>query len=249
MYVLTHYLYYILVYSIKNIPENSSLSNKSKKIQREVAKKRTQIKKAKSITNSIQIKEEEQSQLLIQDELNNSNVDEKSGKKLKQMIRNRISAQNSRDRKKTYINNLEKNSQYLKMQNTQLLNEIIALKEANKLLNNDKEELKKLLKKQAGFCSHCGYSSLSPNLTDDHISIPTTNMDDTEFECERENGVNSPVFSRLLNGSPRSFLSYMLTVATVLSLVLILNTSNTNEPQDIMSKFYVVSQNTTNTGI
>ena len=41
----------------------------------------------------------------------------------------------------------------------------------------------------------------------------------------------------------------MLTVATVLSLVLILNTSNTNEPEDIMSKFYLVSQNTTNTGI
>ena len=185
----------------------------------------------------------------MQEELNNPNLDEKSCRKLKQMIRNRISAQNSRDRKKAYINNLEKNSQHLKMRNTQLLNEITALREANKLLHNEKEDLKKNSKKATGFCSHCGYPNLSQNLTDEHISIPKIDMDDTEFECGRDSGANSPVFSRLLNGSPRSFLSYMLTVATVLSLVLILNTDNTNDSKDIIPKFYVDSQNTANIGI
>ena len=203
----------------------------------------------KANTNVIQIKEEEdQNQILLQDALNNSNLDE-TNKKLKQMIRNRISAQNSRDRKKSYVTDLQNNNQYLIMQNTQLLNEIKALKEVNKLLNNEKEELKKALDKGNSFCSHCGYFGLPPNSTDEHINIPTLNIDQTEFDYTRDNGLHSPRLSRLFGGSSKSFLSYMLTIATILSLVLVMNTTNSTESKDIIpTKFYIASENTNTLG-
>jgi hypothetical protein len=46
-----------------------------------------------------------------------ANLDEKSRKKMQQMIRNRISAQSHRDKKKAYITDLEHASQQLRRQN------------------------------------------------------------------------------------------------------------------------------------
>lgn len=230
----------------QNVPESQPLGSNSKKIKREVAKKRAQMKKS---SNPKESKDEfDQTEALITEALNNPNLDEKSGKKLKQMIRNRISAQNSRDRKKQYIGNLEKNNKLLKMQNAQLLHELTTLKESNKLFHQETENLKKALQQQKDFCSHCGHSNIlspSQNSSDESIHIPQSDdIDLDRLTLIRENSAHSPTFSRMFGGASRSFFSYTLTFATILSLVLLFNVNNSIDQQTISeikaSKFYMV---------
>lgn len=227
-------------------PESQQLVSNSKKIKREVAKKRAQMKK---ISNPKDFNDKfEDNEDLIAEALNNPNLDEKSSKKLKQMIRNRISAQNSRDRKKQYINNLEKGNQLLKMQNNQLLHELASLKESNKLLQQETDNLKKSLQQQKDFCPHCGHSSiLSPSQISSTESISIPHSDDPEIErilLSREVGATSPTFARMFGGTSRSFFSYALTFTTILSLVLLFNVNNSMDQATIsemkQTKFYMV---------
>jgi hypothetical protein len=238
------------VQDIKDFPEAPKLGTNSKKIKREVAKQRTQLKQI--VKPSSKSENDEQTEALLA-ELNNPNLDEKSSKKLKQMIRNRISAQNSRDRKKAYVSNMEKNTNFLKMQNTQLIQEITILKEANKLLISEKEEMKKKLQNDNSFCPHCRHNGiLSPSTnthsSDEALPIPSEEIHFDDYITRGDGG--SPLFNRFFSG--RSFLSYTLTVATVLSLVLLVNVSAPNGQAELANmktnKFWVQSpmQNITN---
>jgi len=58
-------------------------------------------------------------QKYIPEGFNQTNLDEKSKKKMVQMIRNRISAQNSRDRKKAYRKKLEIHQKKIASENFQ----------------------------------------------------------------------------------------------------------------------------------
>lgn len=87
--------------------------------------------------------------------LSNLNIDEKTGKKLLQMIRNRISAQNSRDRRKAYLQTLEHAKEILLQENKNLYDEkndifeeVKRLQETNKRLLKEREVLVNLEKKQ-----------------------------------------------------------------------------------------------------
>jgi hypothetical protein len=224
--------------------ETPKLGNTSKKIKREVAKQRTQMKQ---ITKPMTAKEkqDQKDDEFIQEALNNPNLDEKSGKKLKQMIRNRISAQNSRDRKKAYLSNMEKNNHYLSLQNSQLIQEITVLKEANKALINEKEELKKKLLQNDSFCPHCS-NGLSPSTnthsSDEALTIPHTSDYHFDDYTRGDNGGNSPLFNRIFSG--KSFLSYTFAVATILSLALLVNVTPNAQTQGMTdvttyNKFYV----------
>jgi len=240
--------------NIKDFPETPKIGNNSKKIKREQAKQRTQLKQITKPAPSV--KDSDDTESLLAEALSNSNGDEKSSKKMKQMIRNRISAQNSRDRKKMYVSNMEKANTVLKMQNSQLILQISELKEANKLIASEKEELKKKLQNDNSFCPHCGHNNiLSPstntNSSDEVLTIPN-NSDDIHFDeyLTRGDGGSSPLFHRIFTG--RSFMSYTLTVATVLSLVLLVNVNSPNGEHNIAPikhmKFYdsALMQNMTN---
>jgi len=86
-------------------------------------------------------------------------VEGKTKKKMVQMIRNRISAQNSRDRKKAYLVQLEEaktklytDTMKVNQEKSMLTNEILKMKQANKRLAAENQELK--LKNALG-CVNC----------------------------------------------------------------------------------------------
>lgn len=86
------------------------------------------------------------------EELFQHNLDDLSRKKLMQKIRNRVSAQESRDRKKAQFGELyeknfilEKEKNSLKCENEHLKQENKHLKQENKRLVNEIEELKEKL--------------------------------------------------------------------------------------------------------
>lgn len=66
----------------------------------------------------------------------NKDLTENEKKKLKQVIRNRISAQQSRDRKKVYIKEIEQENQALKQQASSLKHKIQTLNQENQYLKN-----------------------------------------------------------------------------------------------------------------
>lgn len=134
---------------VKIEPEKKIITNSRREYRREVAKKKCQRKKeAKSFLSTYGAN-------LTPEGLSNLNVDEKTGKKLLQMIRNRISAQNSRDRRKTYLQTLEHakdvllhENNHLSEEKNDLFEEVKRLRETNMRLLKEREVLTNLGKKQ-----------------------------------------------------------------------------------------------------
>ena len=93
-------------------------------VKRENAKRRVQ-------ENEKNIREQQEK--LIED---NSELSEGEKKKMKQIIRNRISAQQSRDRKKAYVAQLTDENNQLKLQNTMFKYKIQELSQENAYLKN-----------------------------------------------------------------------------------------------------------------
>lgn len=97
-------------------------SAKSKRaVKREHAKRRTEQEVMKKL-------QEQQEELLK----NSANLPEGERKRLQQMIRNRISAQQSRDRKKAYVNELEHENQTLMCEVSNLKRQVMQLEIENK---------------------------------------------------------------------------------------------------------------------
>ncbi|KRX06859.1 hypothetical protein PPERSA_11504 [Pseudocohnilembus persalinus] len=120
-----------------NITRSPQISSLQQPIQN------PQISQNNSSFSNINSQQPTQQQQQSNNTNNSENID-KPDKGMLQKIRNRISAQNSRDRKKAYIQEIEaQNQQYLK-QNTQLQQRVLQLIEQND--NTKKENLK--LKKQ-----------------------------------------------------------------------------------------------------
>ncbi|OMJ88932.1 hypothetical protein SteCoe_9041 [Stentor coeruleus] len=108
---------------LKNI---SSSAQCKRVIKREHAKRRVQ--------ESENLKSNKDAQEKIIDE--NSDLTEGEKKKIKQIIRNRISAQQSRDKKKAYIKEIEAENQELKQQTSNLKYKIQQLHRENQYLKN-----------------------------------------------------------------------------------------------------------------
>lgn len=155
---------------VKIEPEKKVITNSRREYRREVAKKKSLKKKeAKSFLSTYGTN-------LTPEGLSNLNIDEKTGKKLLQMIRNRISAQNSRDRRKAYLQSLEhakdvllKENENLGEEKNDLYQELKRLQEANMKLLKEREGLLKQGKKQ-GSVSPLSVGALQSCLT--NLELP-----------------------------------------------------------------------------
>ena len=121
----------------KNSSEKESIIKKSKKI-----KKMTETSPRLHCSfdfndNSIKNYSE------LEEALNDPKLDHKTKKKIDLMIRNRISAQLSRDRKKAYLTNLKDQNSQLLQENEILSNELKVLRESQQKFPYNNEELHK----------------------------------------------------------------------------------------------------------
>lgn len=177
-------------------PENSEMENdplrlvqKSKRImKREQAKKRTKEK----------VPIEEKSEDL-------DSLSEKDKKRMQQKIRNRMSAQQSRDRKKVYMVNLEQQNSVLISENTLLKQDIMFLKQENEQLKEENFYLKSQLHPENAETNESGVESESTN--PNYLYEETTN--------------NSDLSSPLHTGSPKKLFKYGLGLLSIVSLVMI----------------------------
>lgn len=195
------------------------ICKKSKRIsKRAVAKERTKTKQeVQSIFKNTDTKK-------ALEELDDMNLDEQSKKKQKQMMRNRISAQNSRDRKKAYAQQLEQINEQLVEENSNLrrekqvlLEEISQLKYSESQLLNENQTLK------SSMCANCRQSS-NQGFTLNHED--TENLIDYGAPAGGFSGLASPILSRFPSG--RGIISF-LTFAAFVSCVVVMNMPQNNE--------------------
>ena len=189
------------------------ISDKTKRIKktRDQAKQRTKAKlDAKSILGNIDPK-------YIPEGFDNPNLDEATRKKMIQMVRNRVSAQQSRDKKKMHLQELETqiqrlshDKQLLVQRNNEINNKLKALEISYAQLAHENQELKKI----AGACPNCGHSQvMSPS-----VDYPSTD--------DRESIPSSPRFSRGSSPYRGGFFNFAMTFATILSVVLMVFLGN-----------------------
>ena len=205
------------------IEADEKLSTKTKLIiKREKAKQRLRVKQEP--TSSIA----DSTAKSILEDLNSSEFDGKTKKKMVQMIRNRISAQNSRDRKKAYVvqleearNLLEDDKAKLIQENSLLIKELKKLGEAQKKLRLENQELKK---KQ-------GSKENTPqNSTQENMNLENNDEKSIEDENPIENlsgvlkSLTEPNFSRLSTKN-KNFLHYTIAFATIISIIMMMNFS------------------------
>lgn len=134
-----------------------------------------------------------------------------------QMIRNRISAQSSRDRKKFQMQKLEDINTQIMEENSNLireksvlLHEISKLQESERRLIQENETLR-----QSNICSSCGRSSSGDF---------THNMDENEEEGLHIGGLSnlsSPILNRFPSAG-KGFLTFFA-FATLLSVIVVMN--------------------------
>lgn len=118
------------------------MSSKSRRImKRERAKQRNQAKKSMEEA----ILSGEIPQKFIPEEFHQPNLDEKTKKKMIQAIKNRIAAQQSRDRKKQLIEQLENHQRQLADENLKLKGKVRQLEQENLGLQQKTQEYERLL--------------------------------------------------------------------------------------------------------
>jgi len=188
------------------------LVSRTKRIQkREKAKQRLKVKQEASspMLSSVNSK-------YIPEGFDNPDLDEKTRRKMVQMIRNRISAQSSRDRKKAYMMQLEDAKALLAEENSKicqekesLMKQLKKLEKTQRKLQSENQELKKNMEKT---CQKCGQSKCNP-----------TNKD----QCSNESF--SQMLSTLTGNDMMKFSegnkSYKkaMTLATMISIMMVMN--------------------------
>lgn len=139
----SRYSGYSTLSSDDNSKHNKMLEKKKRAIKREIAKSR-KISKVES------------------ENIDSLDIDPKEKKKVQQMLKNRISAQASRDRKKVYINSLESKNYKLETLNSQYQEKLRRFEEENRILKNRLAE-----------CSCSTNNMLSPSFLKFGLSIFT----------------------------------------------------------------------------
>ncbi len=192
--------------------DEEKLANRSKLImKRAKAKQRSQLKMEFSSVASPSLSK------LAFDGPKEIPVDDKSKKKVMQMIRNRISAQNSRDRKKKYVYQLEhiqnqliEETSIIKQDKMNLIKQIKALEQAQEQLLCQN----KLLKEgKAISCSNC----VKGKIENQAHSQGLGNLK-AEFEAFVSNAAGAQVPS-----SRVASIKQVITLATIISSVIISN--------------------------
>lgn len=199
--------------------DDKALTKNKRSAKRQIAKERTKTKQDfAALLEGIDSK-------FIPEGFDDPNLDEKTKKKMIQMVRNRISAQNSRDRKKTHMLKLEdinhklmSEKDALMKERTVLLDEIQRLQQANNALYEENQTLK-----NGNVCSICRRT---------HSTEPGQNEDDHQLPSTEESlqggfsGLNSPVLQRFASGG-RGFMTFFAFAALV-SLVVVMNVQQSN---------------------
>ncbi|RYE26800.1 MAG: hypothetical protein EOP48_34920 [Sphingobacteriales bacterium] len=196
------------------------LVDRSKRIQKRTqAKERTKIKQeARSFFEGIDSK-------FLPEGYDDPNLDDKSRKKMIQMVRNRISAQNSRDRRRNRLQELEeindqlnKDIKSLTHEKNDLIHQINGLQNSNNNLYQENQQLK-----SGSLCSSCGRSqSGGESTTQNDDEAPIFTSDDGIVEGF--SGLGSPTLSRFAS-SGKGFLSFFA-FAAVVSCVVIMGVQN-----------------------
>ena len=223
-----------------NLNENSTQEKtqmKKNEIRSKRIQKREKAKNRKAANNKISeksdlsfekmyAKEDENIEEFVLKNQKNLPVDAKAQKKMIQMIRNRISAQNSRDRKKAYIYQLEKENKTLKTQNAELLDII-------KSLENDKSDFKEQIKE----------------LQQQNINIKKNAYYDDNFIDEEENIQNNSYRNNSVNiikgSSSKELIKFGFAFLTILSIFCFMGfKQNSNNENSILNS---INQNNNNT--
>ena len=193
-----------------SIPIPDKIADKSRRIiKREKAKQRNSIKAANNSAPAMIIPEI--SQKYTPEVLNQEGLDDKSKKKMVQMIRNRISAQNSRDRKKAYMKKLENQQKKLATDNLQYQKEIRQLKQANEALKLECEQLRR-----------CLMSTISET----HDRVCEESASDFDYKGDIELGGDLKSGSLLRKtSSPNHLIKYSLALATLFAVLMFSNIS------------------------
>jgi len=205
---------------VDKTPSEDKLVSKSKRIQKRTeAKERTKVKlEAKAFFEGIDSK-------FLPEGYDDPNLDEKSRKKMIQMVRNRISAQNSRDRRKNRLQELEeindqlnKDIKSLNQEKNGLIQQLNSLQNSNNILFQENQSLK-----SGNLCSSCGRSQSGGESTtqnDDEAVIFTSD----DGIVEGFSGLGSPTLSRFAS-SGKGFLGFFA-FAAVVSCVVIMGVQN-----------------------
>lgn len=151
----------------------------------------------------------------IPDGFDNPDLDDHTKKKMIQMIRNRVSAQSSRDKKKMYVTQLEEARDELEQENFTLLKEKSMLSNRIRDLERERDTLideVESLKKGANYlCSKCGCTlecEPAPELQ---------NMDSTDSSA------SSPVALHRGHRSSKNFFGFSLGFAAIMCVLFIMN--------------------------
>lgn len=209
------------------------LSAKSKRImKRNVAKERTKTKKdAEAFFSGVDPK-------FLPEGYDDPNLDEKTKKKMIQMVRNRISAQNSRDRKKVFMQQIED-------VNVKLMDEITTLKAEKDTLMNEitrlqQSEAQLILENQTlrnnngnnsnNMCSSCRRTLQE----EDPLYIDEFNNNNNNQQQNLDDNLgdnfstlSSPILSRFASNGRGLFTFF--TFAALVCIILVLNVNPTGE--------------------
>lgn len=199
-----------------SVPIADKVASKSRRIiKREHAKQRSATKPMPLALSR------EVTQKFSPDEVNELNIDDKSKKKILQMIRNRISAQNSRDRKKVYIRKLEALQKKTAAENDQLLKQARGLKQANEALRLQCEQLKQGLV----MCMSETYEKherCDQKLENENKNVGFRN------DIEAMVGSQYGTYGKQSELGPKSMTKYSLALETLLAALMFSNKSQQN---------------------
>lgn len=214
--------------TVHNVPD--PISTKSRRIQKrekakQVAQQKQKEKQKEQNAQQLAEKEDTQKQFKLTEEaiLNgeipakfipegfHANLDEKAKKKMLQMIRNRISAQNSRDRKKNLIEHLENQSRALSEENLELKTKVRRLEEENANLRHENQEIKKALNNMCSLGKDQNFSS-------DIFAEPFNQSSNPSTDSPTTSGNSSPVFRKMMRSG--GFMKYSLALATIFAVVM-----------------------------
>ena len=202
-------------------PEKKLLSNNRREYRRQVAAQKKAQKRSEIIRQS-----PSPCSAVLSEELSTISIPGKTQKKVVQMIRNRISAQNSRDRRKVYVQSLEQTRDMLNDENVKLsddkaklIEQVKRLGKANAKLLKENQSLKKENKNI--LCKDCQGSM-------DKLHQCGAEAKLAEYLSEQGDLV-APDFKNL-SQVPKSLLKFSFSLGIVLSLIMLIQLNQQRDP-------------------